>query len=88
MALKSHHRFKVPSHKTLDPSPFSTIPLSSTHSTPFPYPFSSTRSTRAYIQFDLRNVIPLPPRWNSRLLGLSRLHRSYSTSPHRHHHLH
>ena len=62
MALKSHHQFKVPSHKTLDPSPFSTIPLSSTHSTPSPYPFSSTRSTRAYIQFDLRNVIPLPPR--------------------------
>ena len=61
MALKSNHRFKVPSHKTLDPSPFSTIPVSSTHSTPFPYPFSLTRSTRAYIQFDLRNVIPLPP---------------------------
>ena len=39
MALKSHHRFKVPSHKTLEPSPFCTIPLSSTHSTPFPYPF-------------------------------------------------
>ena len=61
MTLKLHHRFKVPSHKTLDPSPFSTIPLSSTHSTPFPYPFSSTRSTRTYIQFDLRDVIPLPP---------------------------
>ena len=58
MALKSHHRFKVPSQKTLDPSPFSTIPLSSTHSTPFPYPFSSTRSTRTYIQFDLKDVIP------------------------------
>ena len=61
MALKSHHRFKVPSHKTLDQSLFSTIPLSSTHSTPFPYPFSSTRSNRTYIQFDLRYVTPLPP---------------------------
>ena len=61
MTLKCHHRSKTPTHTFLDPPPFSTIPLSVTHTTPFPYPFTSTRSTRAYLQFDLNNITPLPP---------------------------
>ena len=61
MALKAHQRFKIPTHASLDPSPFSNLPLSITHITPFPYPFTLTRSTRAYIKFDLSNITPLPP---------------------------
>ena len=33
---------------------------SATLSQPFPYPFTLTRSNRAYIQFDLNNITPLP----------------------------